>query len=123
MEVELIVPARVRPGEPVPITLHVLNTGPDAVVLGLTGRPVAFDLVVARPDGTEVWRRLHGATVPLVLELRRVAPGERLVFTDRWLQVDNAGRTVLPGSYTVRGHVPAEDLELDSEPRDLVISR
>jgi hypothetical protein len=121
--VEIELPSRVAPGEPVAITLRARNTASEPVMVGLTGRPTAFDLVVAEPDGTEVWRRLQGSAVALVLELRRMEAGEALEFTDRWPQVDNAGGSVPPGRYTVWGELPLEGGLLTTEPRDLEIAR
>lgn len=120
--VELEVPAQAAQGSRVPMMLRVANTGRDSVVLGLTGRPTAFDFVVAAEDGTEVWSRLHDETVSMILELRPLAPGEVLEFTHEWNQQDNDRRDVAPGVYYVHGILPAEDRDLRSERRRLVIS-
>lgn len=122
MVVELEVPSTVRSGEPVPMTLRVVNTGSQPAHLTLTGRPAAFDIVVSRTDGSEVWSRLHEAVIPMVLQLVVVQPAERLEFGHVWDQRDNAGDPVAPGRYRVRGILPAEELYLESEPRTLVIA-
>lgn len=109
------------PDEPVRMTLHVRNTGATPISLGLTGHPVAFDLVVSRADGTEVWRRLHGSVAPLVLRLVRLEAGQGLEFSDIWNRKDNWGRRTPPGSYIARGVLPTEDGLLTSPPRTLTL--
>jgi hypothetical protein len=121
MKVDLWVPASVRLGEPVPMTLSVRNTAAKAVHLGLTGRPTAFDLEVSRADETIVWNRLHEAAVSMILEFRRIEPGTTLAFADTWDQRDNEDSAVSPGTYYVRGILPAEQGDLVSETHELVI--
>lgn len=77
-----------------PLVLRVMNTGPDTAHLGLTGRPVAFDIIVA-------------AT---------------LEYTHSWDQRDNRGRTVEPGLYHVEGVIPTEQDELRSDPHEIRIA-
>jgi hypothetical protein len=120
MRVELVVPRMVAPGVPVPIAIKVRNTADRPVELHLQGRTVTFDLTVRRDDSL-VWRRLEGAAVPAILQLRRLAPGEVLELKDTWLQTDNAGRQVGPGEYTVSGTVPTEGAPLRAGPVPLTI--
>ncbi len=94
-------------GTPVPMVLRLHNDGP-AADLVLQGRPVAFDLVVTRPDGTAVWRRLAHATVPAILALHRLGAGEKLEWRDSWGLVDDRGDAVPPGDYLVSGRLPTE---------------
>lgn len=123
VEVDLILPDQVAPGDSVPIAVRLRNPDARPVTLGLTGRPVAWDVVVTREDGAEVWRRLHGTMAALVLQLLRIEPGDSIEFADHWGQVDNAGRRVPPGRYSVQGRIPAEDRELVTDARALVIAR
>jgi uncharacterized protein (DUF58 family) len=99
--VELDVPREVQAGEPVPMTLRVTNTGDRPLTLHLRGRPIAFDLVVSREDGSIVWRRLEGAMIAMVLQVRTIAPGETLRLEDVWQQQAARGTRVSPGDYTV----------------------
>jgi hypothetical protein len=122
MIVELDVPNSVNRGDAVPMTVRVRNDDTDPAELALTGRPIAFDLVVQEPDGTEVWRRLRGEMLSMVLQVRILEPGEALDFRDVWDQRDNAGRGVSAGIYVVRGVLASPDRQLTSEPRQLVIS-
>ncbi len=108
MSLHLSVPARVRAGEPVPVTLSVTNRGTTPLTLYLKGRPTAFDIVVRRKDGTVVWRRLRGATVVMVLRVETVPPGGSLRFEDAWPQQSQAGTPVEPGDYTVTGELPTD---------------
>jgi intracellular proteinase inhibitor BsuPI len=120
--VELVLPPKVRLGDPVAITLEVRNDGSQALDLELPGRPVAFDIIILGPDGTEVWRRLHHAMTGSALMLLRLKPGESREFTAEWAQVDNHGRRVPPGRYLVRGVLPAQMGRLMTKDHELVIA-
>lgn len=103
LRLEIEVPPEVPAGALVPITLRVRNAGAAPLELYLQGRPVAFDITVARADGSVVWRRLQGKTVLAILQVRVLAPGESLELHDQWEQRANSGEPVGPGSYTVEG--------------------
>ena len=111
MTLHVSVPARVRAGEPVPVTLSVTNSGTTPLTLYLKGRPIAFDVVVRRKDGEIVWRRLHGATIAMVLRVETVSPGDSLRLEDVWPQRTQAGDPVEPGDYTVTGELPTDGPE------------
>ncbi len=100
---EIEVPAQVRTGEPVPITLRATNSGEEPLELYLRGRTIAFDITVAGEDGSVVWRRLEGQMIPAILQVRELAPGESLEFHDEWDQRANSGEPVSSGHYTVQG--------------------
>jgi hypothetical protein len=122
MTLHLVMPARVRVGEGVPITLRLTNAGRRAADVYLQGRPAAFDIVVTRRDGTPVWRRLEGAVVPAVLQVRSLAPGAVLEFRDSWPQRTNLGAAVEPGDYLVTGVLPTDPpAELRTRPAPLRI--
>ncbi len=108
LQLKITVPARVRAGEPVPVSLRVTNHGNAPVTLYLQGRPIAFEVVVRRTSGDVVWRRLEGATVAMILQVRTLAPGESLGFNDVWSQQTRAGTPVKPGDYTVTAELPIE---------------
>jgi hypothetical protein len=111
--VTLKVPREVRARDSVPMTVHVANATSQPLTLYLRGRPIAFDLVVTGADGTVVWRRLEGAMISMVLQVRTLSPGEALELRDVWPQTTRAGAPVPPGKYTVRGEV------LTDKPRPL----
>lgn len=117
MRAELELPERMKAGDAIPITVRARNDGTEPAELSLTGRPVAIDLVVQRLDGTEVWRRLHGQVVNMMLQVTVLQPGEDLEFEYAWMQRDNTGRPVTPGTYQVRGVLPLADGPLFSEAR------
>ncbi len=100
---QLEVPAEVPAGAPVPIALRATNTRSTPIELHLLGRTPTFDITVTRPDGTVVWRRLEGATIPSILRLVVLPPGESLTLEERWDQRSNGGVSVPPGRYTVVG--------------------
>src|SRR5881296_2893568 len=105
---ELVVPAEVREGAAVPIVLRLTNTREEPLELHLLGRTIAFDITVARADGRLVWRRLEGAAIHVILQIKLLAPGETLELRDVWRQRDSAGRPVGPGTYNVQGALPTE---------------
>ena len=109
LDLRLHLPDRVAPGEPVPITFRVENATDRSLDLYLTGRPIAFDLIVTAEDGRTVWRRLEDETIPMVLRIQSLAPGETLELGETWDQRSNAGEFVPPGTYTVRGKLLTED--------------
>jgi uncharacterized protein (DUF58 family) len=108
MRFEIVLPASVHVGEPVPITLRLTNTERERVTVYLQGRPIAFDLTVRRLDGTLVWRRLEGEVVSAILAVRHVEPGASLEFAEVWRQVSNTGEDVPPGDYRVTGTLPTD---------------
>jgi len=105
---EIVAPSTVRPGESVPVALRVTNPGDRSLDLYLVGRTITFDIVVAAPDGQVVWRRLEGASVQQILQVRTLAPGETLELRDAWSQRTNAGAPTAPGSYTMQGVIPTD---------------
>jgi hypothetical protein len=107
VQLSLQIPATVRTGEPVPIELRLVNASDTAVEVVLHGRPAAFDVVVAGAKGV-VWRRLEGAVIASILQLRLVEPGDTLLFETTWDQRTRAGRPVPPGEYTVSAEIPTD---------------
>jgi hypothetical protein len=100
---DIDVPPAARIGEPVPIVLRARNLGKAPQELHLTGRPIAFDVTISRADGSVVWRRLEGETIPAILRIQVLAPGEVLEFEDTWDQHTDSGEQADPGLYTVQG--------------------
>ena len=99
-----------------PITLRLTNGGERPLELHLLGRTIAFDIVIARADGAVVWRRLAGAAVQGILQIKTLAPGETLELKDLWRQRDDAGSPVAPGSYTLQGVLPTDERQPLSTP-------
>jgi intracellular proteinase inhibitor BsuPI len=105
LRVELVAPAAVRAGEPVPVTIRITNPSDKPVDAYFVGREIAFDIVVRKADSSVVWRRLTGQAVQTVLQVRTLAPGQTLELSDTW------GQQVPPGDYTVEGVVLGQDRE------------
>jgi uncharacterized protein (DUF58 family) len=123
MTVELSVPAHVRAGEPVPLTVRATNRGTAPVTLYLRGRPIAFEVIVTDARGKVVWRRLKGATISMVLQVRELKPGESLTLEDIWPQQTNAGAAVEPGEYHLKAQLLTDRQPLETAAVSLRISR
>lgn len=95
-------PDEVEAGQTVNLKLIWRNLTGQPVELTLGGRP-AYDFVVTTDDGKEVWRWLEGQTVQDILEIKTVAPGQKLEFMLEWRPVDQAGVALAPGHYMVYG--------------------
>jgi hypothetical protein len=119
--IELLAPSKVQAGDTVEIVLRIRNDGPKPIDLELSGRPVAFDVIVRGPDGKEVWRRLEGAAVASILMLLTLQPGEGRDFPAQWTQEDQAGRSVAPGRYVLHGVLPMGRRQMTTAPRELII--
>ncbi len=100
----VVAQAEARVGADVPITLRLTNTGDRSTELYLRGREVAFDIVVTDHAGVVVWRRLAGAVVPGILQVKVLGPGETLELEDAW-------RPAAPGEYDVVGILPTDEPE------------
>ena len=98
-------PRKALAGEGIPIRLRVTNAGNHPLTLHLRGRPIAFDIVVSRDDGSVAWRRLQGSMIAMVLQLRTLEPGETLLLEDVWQAYVAKGTHVAPGDYTVVGEL------------------
>jgi hypothetical protein len=121
LEFWLEVPASVRVGTPVPLTVKLQNTSNRPVELSFSGRP-AYDFVVTKPDGLEVWHWSHGQAIQAILELKTLKPGEAVEFAEAWGQRDNEGKPVPSGTYWVRGILNLEHpAKLETEPKSLSI--
>jgi hypothetical protein len=122
IQLQLLAPARVPQGEPMPFTLRIVNAGDRPATVYFQGRPPAFDLIVHDGSGRQVWRRLEGAAIAMVLGIRELAPGQFLELEDVWRQTNAAGSPVPPGRYRLTGLVPGEPGRgLHSPPADLDI--
>ena len=107
----IVAPAEVRSGQPVPVTLRLTNGTDHPLPAYFLGRAITFDIVIAKEDGTVVWRRLEGATVESILQVRTLRPHESLEFRETWKQTGNDGRRVEPATYRVWGILPGQDPE------------
>ncbi len=114
----LDVPATARAGEEVPVAVTIVNRGAGPVEVG----GLHPDVVVAREDGTEVWRRSrHEPPGPATRPVATLRPGEMRGSGSSWNQRDDGGRPVPPGTYRIRAE--ADAMQLESEPRVITIQR
>jgi hypothetical protein len=101
----LQVPAAADAGSSVKLRLVLTNAADTTVKVEIFAAPwEAYDFVVARQDGSEVWRRVPNNT-PLATMGKTVvlAAGDSLVLDHTWDQRDEGGRPVAAGTYQVRG--------------------
>jgi hypothetical protein len=119
----LVAPHTVRRGEPVPVVLHLTNTSARTVNLYLTGRTIAFDIIVTGADGHVVWHRLEHVTGQQIVQVKTLAPRETFELKDVWHQRTNAGARVSPGDYTLTGVIPTDRESLRTVPVPLRIMR
>ena len=108
LHVEILAPDAVPSGATVLIAIRLTNVADRPLELQFVGRTIAFDVVVADDQGGVVWRRRERETVPAILQVMRLAPGETLEVRDRWRQRTNAGGRAPPGDYTIQGVLPSD---------------
>lgn len=109
LQFTIAAPSSVQLGQPVPIVLRLTNVSNRPADAHFLGRTVAFDVVVSKEDGAVVWRRLEGVSVPTILQIRTLQPGESLEWRETWTQRTNGGAAVTSGTYVVRGELPGDD--------------
>lgn len=102
LQLHLLAPAAARSGDPVPVTLRVVNGGARPLELHLQGRDIVFDVVVRDETGAVVWRRLEGAFTQGILQLKMLAPGE-------WFDLEAGWTPAAPGTYTIEGIIPTDE--------------
>jgi len=117
----VVAPPSVRRGEAVAITLRLTNTGAQPLSLHLTGRTIAFDIIVTGADGNVVWHRLEHVTGQQIVHVKTLAPRETFELKDVWHQRTNAGARVSPGDYTLTGVIPTDRASLRTAPLPLRI--
>jgi hypothetical protein len=118
---ELVAPSKAQLGDTVRIALRVRNPDPKPLQLELSGRPVGFDVVIDRADGTPVWSRMGTDVAGAALMLLTLGAGETRDFTVSWGQVDAGGKPVAPGRYNLWGILPTGAGRMTTLPRELLI--
>lgn len=121
LSVELGAPRTVRVGLPVPLTLTLMNHGPDTIELAaLTDSAANVHVLVFRPDGAVIfprfpWGQLDGPGMDV-----RLPPSGRAVFRTAWAQLDAEGRQVPAGDYRVKGRFGWDDARSDTRTVSIV---
>jgi hypothetical protein len=121
LRLELLLPSRVSAGAPVPIRLRAQNVTGHPLDVYLRGRTITWDVVIERPAGEVVWRRLEEEVIPAILHVRPLAPGERVEVQTVWDQRTKAGEVVGPGDYVLYGLLLVEGEPLRSPAKSLEI--
>lgn len=103
------------------MVLRVENPVGAPAVLYLRGRDPVLDLVVSRPDGSPVWRRLDGAVIPAIVRLETLPPGGALEVRATWDQRTAADEPAPPGDYSIAGELLTDASPLRAPPRPLRI--
>jgi hypothetical protein len=91
------------------MALRVENRRDRPIEVALRGRTIAFDIVVRRDTGEDVWRRLDGETIPAIVQLRVLEPGEVMTLRATWDQTTRSGTPAGPGEYRVQGLLLTDD--------------
>ncbi|MGI6128672.1 MAG: LysM peptidoglycan-binding domain-containing protein [bacterium] len=73
----------------------------------LSGQRYEFEI---RQDNRLIWRWSDGRAFSQAVQRIHARPGETLVFTEQWPQVDSAGRQVEPGRYRIVAWNTAREL-------------
>jgi hypothetical protein len=123
LRLELILPPRVRQGQPVPLRLRAQNVSGRAFDLYLRGRTITFDVIIARAAGEVVWRRLEGEIIPAIIQLHPLAPGEQIEVEAEWDQRTKDRKRVEPGEYVATGLLLVEGDPLRTPPTPLTIEK
>jgi hypothetical protein len=113
---ELRLPARVRVGETVTIAFFAQNQTQRVLDLYLRGRSPTFDVVIARPTGEVLWQRLEDEIIPAIVNLRTLAPDERLELRVIWEPRNRDGELLEAGAYSARGLLLTEGEPLETPP-------
>jgi hypothetical protein len=116
LAVDLEIPARLQVGESVTISLVVQNRTRRPLDLYLRGRSPTFDVVIVRPTGEVIWQRLEDEVIPAIVNLRTLAPEERLEFQVTWEPRNRDGGLLEPGEYFARGLLLTEGEPLETPP-------
>lgn len=114
IEVFVSAPSYAVVGDAVPVSVVVRNNSDRRIDLHLTGREIAFDILVESTDSTLVWRRLANITLQQIVQLKPLDPNESFTLSDHW-------RALEPGEYTVRALLPTDGEPLRSDPVRIVI--
>jgi hypothetical protein len=111
------VPPRVSVGQPIPITLTLANHSNRGVQMSVNEQLAGlkgFDIEITRvSDGAHVWNRSGGITVWIDVGhfVDTLAPGDSVVYADRWTQKMNNREFAAPGAYCIRGLIDVQPLD------------
>jgi len=101
--------ASYKAGEKVTFTITLRNTGRTAQNLTFSSGQ-SFDVFVrpqGEPEAEPLWYWSHDRMFTMALRNMILGAGEEKTWTTSWKQVDNAGKQLPRGSYSVIGRVTA----------------
>lgn len=97
-------------GEPVNVTLTIINIGDQPVGFGYG--PSQFDFLVYNDTGLVYWYSRSGIALPQFIIDVTIDPGQNVTDVLTWPQTVNAtGNSVSPGSYNIYGWIPSHGLQ------------
>lgn len=88
----------------------------------MLGRMPTFDVIVSDDGSRVVWHPLRDEIIPAIVALRTLAPGELIELSGDWNLRDDAGATVVPGTYTARGVLLLEGASPETSPVSFTIA-
>lgn len=121
LSVELGAPRTVRVGLAVPLTLTLMNHGPDTIeVPALSDSAANVQVFVFRPDGAIIFPSFPFGGLDGPGGAMRLPPSARVVFRAAWAQIDAEGRQVPAGDYRVKGRFGWDDARSDTRTVSIV---
>lgn len=107
--------AQVQVGGTVRLEIEARNRGNHPIELTLRGRP-AYDFVITKRNGTEVWRWSRGQISQDVSKVVKLYQRDQLSLKATWDQISNDGDPVPSDAYWVRGilHLESQTIETQS---------
>ena len=96
------IPQHTSYGEAVPMTLTLENISNEPLGFHLAGG-MPEEFVVANSVGESVWHWGCGKGEIRPIRFRALEPGEKLIYTGEWEQVNHMGEPVAPGDYLIYG--------------------
>lgn len=118
LRLSLEAPATARAGDGVSVQLRITNTSARVISLYLRGREPTADVLVRTTTGDTVWRKLRGASIPAILQLRLLDPGASLTLRELW-----PASRIDPGTYRLEAEVLTDAAPLSFPPALIRIVR
>ncbi len=110
-EIDFSIPKRgFSLGEEIPLKISIKNTSDDFKELTFSSGK-KYDFWVENDSGKEVWRWSFDKVFTMVLESKKLEPGEQVVYELVWPQKDFDGKQVPAGNYVVKGFSSASELK------------
>ncbi|MFH1386415.1 MAG: BsuPI-related putative proteinase inhibitor [bacterium] len=89
-------------GEPVKLTI-ILSNESGSIVKDVFSSGQSYDFIVLDDNNNIIWQWSNKKVFTMAIRPIVLRPGENLVFTEIWDQVDNLKDKVKPGKYFIKG--------------------